>query len=339
MPAYRDDQRGTWYCKYTVKIDGKTRQIKKRGFRTKREALLWEAEQKTSGLKRTGKSFEDLFLEYLAALDSAPDAAQRKRAFLVGHFPLFCEPFEKITREALVQWRNGLKSEGLATRTMNHGIGYVKGVFAYAERVYGLPNAAAVLTPYKLTREEKQERPVWTPDQFDRFLEEVPDAWRPIFVFLFWTGCRRGEALAVCRDDVQGHRVHIWRTIKHYKNGFLPLKVDSCERWISLDSRTMEVIAPLLERADPFVFGGRQSLSISSLQRVFTAAVKASGVPAIRIHDLRHSHATLLINSGVNIVAVSKRLGHASINQTLRTYTHLLQRADDEMLDILEKLH
>ena len=133
--------------------------------------------------------------------------------------------------------------------------------------------------------------------------------------------------------------MHIWRTIKHYKNGFLPLKVDSCERWISLDSRTMEVIAPLLERADPFVFGGRQSLSISSLQRVFTAAVKASGVPAIRIHDLRHSHATLLINSGVNIVAVSKRLGHASINQTLRTYTHLLQRADDEMLDILEKLH
>lgn len=339
MPAYKDEKRGTWYCKYTVKIDGKTKQIKKRGFSTRRDALLWEAEQKTSGPKRTGKTFEDLFEEYLAALDSSPSTAQRKRAFLVGHFPAFCEPFEKITRESLVQWRNGLRTAGLASRTMNHGIGYVKGVCSYAERVYGLPNAAAVLTPYKLTREEKKERPVWTPDQFDRFLEYVPEAWKPIFVFLFWTGCRRGEALAVCRDDVKGNKVHIWRSIKHYKNGFLPLKVDSCERTISLDARTAAVIAPLLDHADPFVFGEKQSLSISSLQRVFTAAIKESGVPAIRIHDLRHSHATLLINSGVNIVAVSRRLGHASINQTLKTYTHLLQKTDDDLVSFLDSVH
>ena len=56
----------------------------------------------------------------------------------------------------------------------------------------------------------------------------------------------------------------------------------------------------------------------------------------ICIHDLRHSHATWLINSGVNIVAVSKRLGHASINQTLKTYTHLLQKTNDEMMDTIE---
>ena len=339
MPAYKDEKRGTWYCKYTVKIDGKTRQIKKRGFSTRRDALLWEAEQKTTAPSRTSKTFEDMFEEQLAALDSTASTRDRKRAFLVKHFPAFSEPFEKITRESLVQWRNGLKSEKLATRTMNHGIGYVKGVFAYAEKVYGLENAGAVLTRYKLTREEKKERPVWTVEQFNKFLEALPEAWRPVFVFLFWTGCRRGEALAVCRDDIDGNRVHIWRSIKHYKNGFLPLKIDSCERTISLDARTMEVIAPLLDHADPFVFGGKRSLGIAPMQRHFKKAIAEAGVPEIRIHDLRHSHATLLINSGVNIVAVSKRLGHASINQTLKTYTHLLQKTDDEMVDILDSLH
>lgn len=339
MPAYKDEKRRSWYCKFSVTIDGKTRQIKKRGFATKRDALIWEAEQKASGPRRTGKTFEDLFSEQLLFLNSSPSSAQRKRAFLTLHFPYYSAPIEKISRENLIEWRNGLKTSGLASRTMNHGIGYVKGVFSYAEKVYGIQNSAAVLTAYKLTRDEKKERPVWTVDQFNIFLEYVPEAWRPFFVFLFWTGCRRGEALAVCRDDIKGNRVHIWRSIKHYKNGFLPLKVDSCERTISLDSKTMEVIEPLLADADPFVFGGDRSLSISSLQRVFTAAVKESGLPPIRIHDLRHSHATLLINSGVNIVAVSKRLGHASINQTLKTYTHLLQKTDDELLDALDNLH
>ena len=58
----------------------------------------------------------------------------------------------------------------------------------------------------------------------------------------------------------------------------------------------------------------------------------------IRIHDLRHSHATILINNGVNIVAVSKRLGHSDINMTLKVYTHLLEKNADELVDKLEEL-
>ena len=67
-------------------------------------------------------------------------------------------------------------------------------------------------------------------------------------------------------------------------------------------------------------------------------AIKKSGVKRIRIHDLRHSHATILINSGVNIVAVSKMLGHSNINQTLKTYTHLLESTNDELVDRIIEL-
>ena len=94
---------------------------------------------------------------------------------------------------------------------------------------------------------------------------------------------------------------------------------------IAIDAKLEADLMPLMDVPGPFLFGGDRSLPINSVQRYFTQAIKDSGVPPIRLQDLRHSHATLLINSGVNIVAVSRRLGHASIEQTLTTYTHLLQ--------------
>ena len=62
-----------------------------------------------------------------------------------------------------------------------------------------------------------------------------------------------------------------------------------------------------------------------------------SGLKPIRIHDLRHSHSSWLIGNGMNIVAVSKRLGHASVEQTLTTYTHLIPAADEAMMRFLNK--
>lgn len=81
-----------------------------------------------------------------------------------------------------------------------------------------------------------------------------------------------------------------------------------------------------------YLFGGDEGLTPNYVSNHFNQAVQDSGVKQIRIHDLRHSHATWLINNGVNIVAVSKRLGHATIEQTLKTYTHLMSHTDQEMM-------
>ena len=78
-------------------------------------------------------------------------------------------------------------------------------------------------------------------------------------------------------------------------------------------------------------------MPISKLDVVFKKAITASGVTPIRIHDLRHSHASFLLNNGANILAVSKRLGHATITQTLETYAHLLSETDEKMMEIIEK--
>ena len=69
-----------------------------------------------------------------------------------------------------------------------------------------------------------------------------------------------------------------------------------------------------------------------TITRKFHKAIKESGVKRITVHSLRHSHASWLINNGVNILAVSKRLGHKDVSTTLRVYTHLLEQTDNDML-------
>lgn len=65
--------------------------------------------------------------------------------------------------------------------------------------------------------------------------------------------------------------------------------------------------------------------------------MQKSGVKKIKIHDFRHSHASYLIANGMNIVAVSKRLGHSDVNMTLKVYTHLFKKNDDEITEFLDK--
>ena len=73
-----------------------------------------------------------------------------------------------------------------------------------------------------------------------------------------------------------------------------------------------------------FVFGGDRPLPPTSADRAFKSAIARAKVKPIRIHDLRHSCASLLISKGISIVAVSRQLGHSNVEQTLNTYSHMM---------------
>lgn len=81
-----------------------------------------------------------------------------------------------------------------------------------------------------------------------------------------------------------------------------------------------------------------KGLPITCVQREFERAIKESGVKKIRIHDLRHSHASFLLDNNVPPVAVKDRLGHSSVNVTLSVYAHMLQRTEDEMIATIDAL-
>lgn len=341
MPTYYDEKRKSWYVKYSAKdpVTGKRKQIMKRGFPKQSVAKAWEAEQIVSAPAHTSATFMDMFEENLKFLNSSKTSADMKRSWIEKHFPYCNEPIEKISKPMLIEWRNSLEDSRLAVRTRNRGLGYIKSVFAYANSIYNVPNNGSVIRSYKLKKDDKKEMGTWTPQEFQKFLECVDgDYYKAFFLFMYWCGTRRGEGMAVCKDDFDGNKVHIHRQIKHHCNGFTDLKTGTSERTISIDKKTYEYLLPFIESACPFVFGGERSLPITSIQKHFTKAIEKSGVKPIRLHDLRHSHASLLIAAGVPIIAVSKRLGHSSVKITLDVYSHLLERTENEMLNTIDEL-
>ena len=342
MPVYQENGSGRFYVKFrkTDPVTRKQKQITKRGFESRKEASRWEAQNRFEISTTTSVTFWDMFQLYLDNNDTSEGTRKKKEAFIEMYFQDFRDtPINRIMKSDLVEWRTRLKMSGLAVRTMNTGMQYVRSVFTFYSAVYGGQNVSVVLKAFKQSKKEKKEMDIWTPEEFDTFIEAVEDpVYKAFYTFLFWTGCRRGEAMALCREDFFGNHVHFHRSIKHYANGFQPLKTDSSDRIIALDSELMEVLRPLIRCADPFVFGGTKSLSITSIQGNFKSAIENSGVKQIRIHDLRHSHASILLNNGVNVLAVSKRLGHANVTQTLDTYAHLMQETDEAMLKTIETI-
>ena len=342
MPVYQDKKTGKWYVSYRVKdpINGTWHQKMKRGFQTKRDAKIAEAELMQES-NPSNKTFHQIADEHAKYMQFSDEVAKKHIAHYTIRFAdLYDMPINKITIPMLVDWQNKLSETAFATRTKNDTIQYVRAVFKYANMVYGIPNISTVLNSIKKTDQEKmKEMQIWTIEEFNQFIEHVDEYYyKAFFILLFWTGMRRGECIALQKSDLQGNEISITKSMKHHKNGFKPTKTGK-PRKIKIDSKTRAALEPLLKYEGNFIFGGSRSLPISSIQRKFKKAIAESGVKPIRIHDLRHSHASVLINSGVNIVAVSKRLGHSSIEMTLKVYTHLLEQTDNDMMNKIESLH
>ena len=337
MSVYKDKKRGTYYVSFSQKdiSTGKFKHVTKRGFLTSKEAKQWERENYGKvRIRNVSKSFSDISREWEQACQASLEVQQKHKAHFEKRFAEFQNrAVESITKADLICWRNELAEMPYSTRTKNTTIAYVKGVFRFATDMYGVPNTASMLRSLRQTNDEAmQEMEVWTPEEFQRFLAmvDVP-VLKLYFEFLFWTGCRRGEAVALQKNDVSDKHATIRYSQRSRKGGLKPTKTKQVRR-IELDDQLWNDLQPLILQDGRYLFGGDKALTPHVIERAFKNALSRSGVRPIRIHDLRHSHATWLINNGVNIVAVSKRLGHATIEQTLKTYTHLLSQTDQEMM-------
>lgn len=345
MAILKDKQRGTWMVKRYEKdaITGKRRQILKRGFKTKRDAVQWDAAQARFE-QSTGITFTELDNLYIDYKNPRKESTRNQERTRVQKYMTFAGmPMTDISKQTLMEWYvEFIKRDDIATSTKNYCIGVVKAVFKFGSDFYGLQNNAVVLK--KLKKDKKKQKPfeVWTVDEFSQFIQCVDSFhYKNIFTFMYCTGLRRGEALALRAEDFNLAKgtVHIHHQIKYMKEGFIPLKTDSSERTLKLPPHVLNAVIPLVNACTdelPFVFGGNVSIPITNLQKQFTKGIKKSGVKRIRIHDLRHSFATNAINNGCNIVAVSHYLGHSTIQQTLETYTHLLEKTDDEMVQKMD---
>lgn len=346
MPVYKDEKRGTWYVRISSvdAVTGKRRETWKRGFSLRREAVAWEDAQKASGeISRTSITFRELDEKYIQYKNPPKESTKKQeRVRVTKYMSEFADlPIDKITKQILLDWYLGLSAkEDLAVSTKNYCIGVVRSVFRFGSDFYGMTDPSSGLKKLR-QRAVKGSLDVWTVEEFHKFLKKVPnEEYRRLFDFMYWTGVRRGEALALRIEDVdqKKHTVHIWHQIKYAEQGFMPLKTDSSERTLKIPDPLWARLKPFLSESKKgrvFLFGYDRPLSITSVARQMAIGIDESKVKRIRLHDLRHCFATNAIAGGGNIVAVSKYLGHSTIQQTLETYTHLLQKSDDELMTIM----
>lgn len=181
---------------------------------------------------------------------------------------------------------------------------------------------------------ERVEMVIITPDEFAGIIEKVPVHYRPFVRFLFGTGCRWGEAVAMTVADVQLPNVRIRRALKWSPDNDRRVGATKTRR----SNRTVAVGDVMLEDLKAATAGkGRDELVFTAprggqiLHRTFWSRVWLPAVshiePRPRIHDLRHSHASWLLAQGLPIHVVQMRLGHESIQTTVNTYGHLLPDA------------
>lgn len=211
-------------------------------------------------------------------------------------------------------------------------------------------NVCDVVTP---PRVDKSRQTVWTPGEVSTFLEVArEDVLAPLWYLLALEGMRRGEALGLRWSDVNWERgaVHVSQTVVADRSSrgepiIQPrTKTGAGARTIKLTAETLAVLelhrdrqAFLRQRAgdawqdhDLIVATSHGTpINPNNVTRSYQRLVKAAGVPTIRVHDLRHTAATMLLRAGVPAKIVSERLGHANVGITLDLYSHVVPDMQD----------
>lgn len=195
---------------------------------------------------------------------------------------------------------------------------------------------------------------IWTIEEFEKFIQVVDHPiYKCLFNFLYFTGCRKGECLALTFDDIdfENHTVYINKTITRFlKNGekiITTPKTKSSIRTISLDDFMFYEIIKLREyyitnynnfNNSFYIFGGINSIPFTTLKRKKDKYCDLAKVKRIKIHEFRHSHTCLLYENKVPIQDISKRLGHTDISITMGTYLKNLPRKEKRVISTLNSI-
>lgn len=168
--------------------------------------------------------------------------------------------------------------------------------------------------------------------------EEVNWDW--FILLVAKTGMRFSEALAITPADFDFSRqtLSISKTWDYKGNGgFLPTKNNSSVRKIQIDWQIVVKFSELTRNLpeDKPIFVGETRIYNSTVNNVLTRHCKACGISEISIHGLRHTHASLLLFAGVSIASVARRLGHASMTTTQKTYLHIIQELENKDVDLV----
>ena len=352
MSIYKDNVTGKWRVVYRyTDWTGETHQSSKRGFPTKREALMWERElllKKEAKLDMTFESFYEIYVEDMQNRIRDNTWGTKTNIARTKILPYFGKrKIGEIEPRDIIAWQNEL----LAIRQPNgksYSSSYLQkihsqlsAIFNHAVNFYHLPSNPAQKAG-NMGKEEHREMLFWTKEEYLKFADAMMD--KPVsyyaFEMLYWCGLRMGELLALTPADFnfETHTLRINKSYQrlHREDVITPPKTLKSNRTIKMPQFLCDEMQDYLKmlyepKEDERIF----MISKSYLHHEMDRGAKASGVKRIRVHDLRHSHVSLLINMGFIVLAIADRMGHESIDITYR-YAHLFPSEQIQMAEQLD---
>jgi integrase len=246
-----------------------------------------------------------------------------------------------------------------STRYLNKINNVLNLILDYGAANYGFPNLNKALGNYQ----EKQDKVItekiryMTYDEYLKFISVIDDlTYKTLFMFLYLTGVRIGECLALTFDDINNDTISINKTIYTKIKGTYTITStkNNLNRIIKMDkslyNQLNEYIAYMKSFIDFdskwFLFGGTRFLAPTTISRYKHKYFELSGVREITLHEFRHSHVSLLINQYLKtgntdstkfFLMMSSRMGH-TVDVMQRTYMHLFPQSQDDIVDILNNL-
>ena len=347
MPVYKEEKTNTWRVIYRyTDWKGERKQTSKRGFSTKREAQAWEREQLnkvTADVDMTFASFIDRYTGDMITRLKENTWSTKEHIIRSKLTPYFGRlKLSKITPQQIITWQNELlnyrDAQGkpyspVYLRTIQNQL---SAIFNHAVRYYRLRE-----NPCKkagsMGKKKAREMLFWTKEEYLQFAKAVQD--KPMayhaFQMLYWCGIREGELLALTPADFDFDKetVTISKSYQRLKGKdvITDPKTEKSNRTITmpdfLAAEMQEYIGSLYRiQSDDRIFPFTSSFLRHEMER----GCKASGVKKIRIHDLRHSAISLLIDMGFSPLAIADRVGHEAIEITYN-YAHLFPSKQQDM--------
>lgn len=246
--------------------------------------------------------------------------------------------------------KDNMNKANLSPEYKNKILGLLQRLIKFSNKYYNTStNILKFCEPYKIPATIKKEMQFFTLDEytaFDKVIDNFTD--HVFFELLFYLGLRKGEAQALQFKDFKDNQLRINKTLTTKIKGeswtITSPKTSTSNRIMPLTAKIIDDLNTLKAEAmkytnysdNWFIFGFSVPYRESTIYTKKQRYCKLAKVKEIRIHDFRHSCASLLINQGASITLVSKYLGHSNIAITLKTYTHLYK---SELEDITEKLN
>lgn len=272
---------------------------------------------------------------------------------------------DKLTIPVLEDWKRQIEDKGLSIRTRKNIYSEFRTILNYAVKMeYIQKNPLLKVGNFKAPLELKKEMQFYTPEEFHKFITAAKEfaersetdgslyEWNyyVFFCIAFYMGMRKGEIYALQWTDIKDDNLmSITKSLNQKMQGnnlITPPKNTSSIRTIEIPKPLVVILNEHKQRCMQFdgfnenlyICGGNRPIRDTTVQNMNERFAKTAEVKRIRLHDFRHSHASLLANEGINIQEIARRLGHSDIEMTLQTYAHLYPRESERAIGILNSI-